>query len=53
MKDLLQMYEDDLLRAIQEFGGSEGAANINDLDDEIDLFEPAIKLEKKGLLTRK
>jgi len=58
MKDLLRMYEEDLLRAILEFGTVDGEAEtkdlLDDLGEEQDLFEKALSdLEKKELITRK
>ena len=58
MKDLLEMYREDLLRAILEFGGETGGIDITglraDVDGEPHLFERAIlDLEKEGLIVRK
>jgi Mn-dependent DtxR family transcriptional regulator/Fe2+ transport system protein FeoA len=58
MKDLLEMYKEDLLRAILEFGGETGEIGATDLLDDVDgephLFERAIlDLEKESLITRK
>ena len=57
LKDIFKMYKEDLLRAILEFGITNGEADANDLFIDVGgerrLFEQVIlKMEKEKLITR-